>query len=119
MVNNLEWFGGMGFLAFLRDIGKYARVSTMLAKDSVKSRMESESGISFTEFTYQLLQACCVQRWLAVFTAESFELRYLPRHGASQSLPTSCCTRAACCSLLHCGLLNVEPIAVPYTLAPT
>lgn len=54
--NNLEWFGGMGFLAFLRDVGKYARVGTMLAKDSVRSRMESEGGISFTEFTYQLLQ---------------------------------------------------------------
>lgn len=46
----------MGFLEFLRDIGKYARVGTMLAKDSVKTRLNSEQGISYTEFTYQLLQ---------------------------------------------------------------
>ncbi|GIL66588.1 hypothetical protein Vafri_20064 [Volvox africanus] len=46
----------MSFLTFLREIGKFARVSTMLAKDSVRTRMESEQGISFTEFTYQLLQ---------------------------------------------------------------
>mmetsp|Transcript_34513 Transcript_34513/g.76679 ORF Transcript_34513/g.76679 Transcript_34513/m.76679 type:complete len:484 (+) Transcript_34513:26-1477(+) len=56
VLNNLDWFGGMSFLAFLRDIGKFARVGTMLAKDSVRTRMESEQGISFTEFTYQLLQ---------------------------------------------------------------
>jgi len=56
VMNNLEWFGPMGFLEFLRDVGKFARVGTMLAKDSVRTRLESEAGISFTEFTYQLLQ---------------------------------------------------------------
>uniref|UniRef100_A0A7S3R7S5 Tyrosine--tRNA ligase n=1 Tax=Dunaliella tertiolecta TaxID=3047 RepID=A0A7S3R7S5_DUNTE len=56
VVNNLDWFGPMSFLAFLREVGKFARVGTMLSKDSVRTRMESESGISFTEFTYQLLQ---------------------------------------------------------------
>ena len=56
VLNNLDWFGGMGFLEFLREVGKYARVGTMMAKDSVKTRLESESGMSFTEFTYQLLQ---------------------------------------------------------------
>ncbi|KAL4857707.1 Tyrosine--tRNA ligase [Chlorella vulgaris] len=56
VLNNLDWFGGMGLLTFLREIGKYARVGTMLAKESVRKRMESESGISYTEFTYQLLQ---------------------------------------------------------------
>ncbi|GLI58411.1 hypothetical protein VaNZ11_000113 [Volvox africanus] len=56
VLNNLDWFGPMSFLTFLREIGKFARVSTMLAKDSVRTRMESEQGISFTEFTYQLLQ---------------------------------------------------------------
>jgi len=56
VVNNLDWFGGMGLLEFLRDVGKYARVGTMISKESVKKRMESESGISYTEFTYQLLQ---------------------------------------------------------------
>ncbi|GFH26688.1 tyrosyl-tRNA synthetase, partial [Haematococcus lacustris] len=46
----------MSLLSFLRDIGKFARVGTMIAKDSVRTRMVSESGISYTEFTYQLLQ---------------------------------------------------------------
>lgn len=55
-LNNLDWFGAMPLLTFLRQVGKYARVGSMLAKDSVRSRMDSESGISFTEFTYQLLQ---------------------------------------------------------------
>lgn len=58
VVNNLEWFGDMGFLEFLRDVGKHARLGPMLAKDSVRIRMEGEGeGMSFTEFTYQLLQA--------------------------------------------------------------
>ena len=56
VLNNLDWFGGMGFLEFLREVGKHARVGTMLAKDSVQTRLSSDSGISFTEFTYQLLQ---------------------------------------------------------------
>ena len=56
VMNNLEWFGAMGFLEFLREIGKYARVGTMMAKDSVKTRLDSEQGMSFTEFSYQLLQ---------------------------------------------------------------
>ena len=56
VVNNLDWFGDMGLLHFLREIGKVARVGTMISKESVKKRMESESGISYTEFTYQLLQ---------------------------------------------------------------
>lgn len=46
----------MSMVSFLRDIGKNFRVNTMLTKDSVKSRMETEQGISFTEFSYQLLQ---------------------------------------------------------------
>ncbi|KAI8852024.1 tyrosine-tRNA ligase [Chytridium lagenaria] len=57
ILNNLEWFRGMSMLEFLGDLGRNARVSLMLAKDSVKSRLESEEGISFTEFSYQLLQA--------------------------------------------------------------
>lgn len=56
VVNNLDWFGPMAFLTFLREVGKFARVNSMLAKDSVRTRLESEQGISFTEFTYQLLQ---------------------------------------------------------------
>ena len=56
VMNNLDWFGTMGFLEFLREVGKYARVGTMMAKDSVKTRLDSEQGMSFTEFSYQLLQ---------------------------------------------------------------
>ena len=54
IVNNYDWFGKMGFLEFLREAGKYLTVNYMSAKDSVKKRLET--GISFTEFSYQLLQ---------------------------------------------------------------
>ena len=54
LVNNHDWFGPMTFLDFIRDAGKHIPVSYMLAKDSVKSRLET--GISFTEFCYQLIQ---------------------------------------------------------------
>ena len=54
LVNNYDWFGPMGFLEFLRDAGKHLTVNYMMAKDSVKSRLET--GLSFTEFSYQLLQ---------------------------------------------------------------
>lgn len=57
VVNNHDWVGPISFLDFLRDVGKYARVNTMIAKDSVKTRLDSDEGMSFTEFTYQLLQA--------------------------------------------------------------
>ncbi|MCQ0022199.1 tyrosine--tRNA ligase [Streptomyces somaliensis DSM 40738] len=56
MVNNLDWTGGMSAIEFLRDVGKHFRVNKMLAKDSVARRLESEQGISYTEFSYQLLQ---------------------------------------------------------------
>jgi tyrosyl-tRNA synthetase len=55
MVNNYDWFENVRFLDFLRDVGKHLTVNYMIAKDSVQSRLES--GISFTEFSYQLLQA--------------------------------------------------------------
>lgn len=54
MVNNYDWFKNMGFLQFLREAGKYLSVNYMMSKDSVKKRLET--GISFTEFSYQLLQ---------------------------------------------------------------
>ncbi len=57
VVNNDDWFAGYPFIDFLRDIGKHFRVNVMLTKDSVKARLESEEGISFTEFSYQILQA--------------------------------------------------------------
>lgn len=55
-VNNYDWYKEFSFLNFLRDVGKQFRVGVMMAKDSVKGRMESEEGMSFTEFSYQLLQ---------------------------------------------------------------
>ncbi len=54
MVNNYDWFKDMTFLDFIRDIGKHISINYMLSKDSVKSRLET--GMSFTEFTYQLVQ---------------------------------------------------------------
>ncbi len=57
MVNNHDWMGNFSFIEFLRDVGKRFRVTEMLAKESVKNRINSEAGISFTEFTYQMLQA--------------------------------------------------------------
>lgn len=57
VVNNHDWVGPMSFLDFLRDVGRHARIPTMLAKDSVRSRLDSTDGLSFTEFSYQLLQA--------------------------------------------------------------
>jgi tyrosyl-tRNA synthetase len=55
--NNDEWFARYAFVDFLRDVGKHFRVNVMLTKDSVKARLEAEEGISFTEFSYQILQA--------------------------------------------------------------
>jgi tyrosyl-tRNA synthetase len=56
MVNNFDWFKGISFLEFIRDAGKYITVNYMMAKDSVKKRLDGENGMSFTEFTYQLVQ---------------------------------------------------------------
>lgn len=56
MVNNLDWTAGLSAIEFLRDIGKHFRVNKMLTKDSVARRLESQEGISYTEFSYQLLQ---------------------------------------------------------------
>ena len=56
MVNNYDWFKNMNFLHFIRDVGKHITVNYMMSKDSVRKRIESEAGISFTEFTYQLIQ---------------------------------------------------------------
>ncbi len=57
MVNNADWMTGLGYLQFLRDVGKYLTVNYMMGKDSVKTRLEGDSGISYTEFSYMLLQA--------------------------------------------------------------
>jgi tyrosyl-tRNA synthetase len=56
MVNNYDWFKSFSFLDFIRDVGKHITVNYMMAKDSVKKRLEGETGMSFTEFSYQLVQ---------------------------------------------------------------
>lgn len=56
MVNNYDWFRNISFIDFLREAGKHITVNYMMAKDSVKKRIEGETGISYTEFAYQLMQ---------------------------------------------------------------
>ncbi len=56
LVNNLDWTAPLSAIDFLRDIGKHFRVGTMLKKDAVSARLNSEAGISYTEFSYQILQ---------------------------------------------------------------
>ncbi len=57
IVNNHDWMGPITFLDFIRDIGKHVRITEMLARESVRARIDSGAGMSFTEFSYQLLQA--------------------------------------------------------------
>ena len=57
IVNNAEWLGTIDVLTFLRDVGKHFTVSYLLQKESVSRRLQSEEGISYTEFSYLLLQA--------------------------------------------------------------
>ncbi|MDO5710194.1 MAG: tyrosine--tRNA ligase [Micrococcales bacterium] len=57
MVNNYDWTEGISAISLLRDLGKHFRMGTMLAKESVAARLRSEEGLSFTEFSYQILQA--------------------------------------------------------------
>src|SRR4029077_19385020 len=57
IVNNADWLTTVPLTDFLRDVGKHFRVNSMLSLDSVKRRLDSEEGISFTEFSYSLLQA--------------------------------------------------------------
>ncbi len=56
MVNNYDWFKDFTFLNFIREVGKHITVNYMMAKDSVKNRISGDTGMSFTEFTYQLVQ---------------------------------------------------------------
>jgi tyrosyl-tRNA synthetase len=70
VVNNADWMRGVGYLAFLRDVGKHVPLSQMLAKDSVRSRLDRDGGLSYTEFSYMLLQA-----WDFVQLADSLDCR--------------------------------------------
>jgi tyrosyl-tRNA synthetase len=57
VVNNADWIGAFSYIEFLRDVGKHFRMGEMLGKESVRKRMDSEAGLSYTEFSYQLLQS--------------------------------------------------------------
>ena len=57
LVDNADWIGPISYLEFLRDVGKHFSLGAMLAKESVRTRMDSDAGISYTEFSYQLLQS--------------------------------------------------------------
>ena len=57
ILNNYDWIKEFSYIEFLRDVGKNFPVNVMMAKDSIKNRLEGESGISYTEFSYMLLQA--------------------------------------------------------------
>lgn len=70
VVNNADWMRGVGYLEFLRDVGKHVPLSQMLGKDSVKSRLERDGGLSYTEFSYMLLQA-----WDFVHLSDAFDCR--------------------------------------------
>ncbi|MFM7207998.1 MAG: tyrosine--tRNA ligase [Planctomycetaceae bacterium] len=70
VVNNGDWMRGVGYLAFLRDVGKHFPLSQMLAKDSVRSRLDRDGGISYTEFSYMLLQA-----WDFVHLSDALDCR--------------------------------------------
>lgn len=70
VVDNADWMRGVGYLSFLRDVGKHVPLAQMLAKDSVKGRLEREGGISYTEFSYMLLQA-----WDFVHLSDTLDCR--------------------------------------------
>jgi tyrosyl-tRNA synthetase len=70
VVDNADWMRGVGYLAFLRDVGKHVPLAQMLAKDSVKSRLDRDGGLSYTEFSYMLLQA-----WDFVHLSDALECR--------------------------------------------
>lgn len=108
MVNNLEWTAGLPAIDFLRDIGKHYRLGTMLAKDTVARRLASEEGISFTEFSYQILQGldflelyrrhgCTLQtggndQWGNLLSG--VELIRKAEHGTAHALTTPLITKA-------------------------
>ena len=70
VVDNADWMRGVGYLAFLRDVGKHVPLSQMLAKDSVQSRIQRDGGLSYTEFSYMLLQA-----WDFVHLSDALDCR--------------------------------------------
>lgn len=72
LVNNLDWTEPVTLIDFLRDVGKHANVRQMISREVVKARLDSDTGISFTEFTYQLIQA---HDYLHLFRTRDIELQ--------------------------------------------
>lgn len=72
ILDNFDWLGKYSFLNFLRDVGRHFRVNVMITKEMVKARLDSDEGISFTEFSYQLLQA---YDFYYLYQQESVELQ--------------------------------------------
>jgi len=70
IADNADWMRGVGYLAFLRDVGKHVPLAQMLAKDSVRSRLDRDGGLSYTEFSYMLLQA-----WDFVHLSDALDCR--------------------------------------------
>ena len=73
MINNYDWFRDISFLDFIKDAGKHITINYMMAKDSVKKRLESENGMSFTEFCYQLMQGF---DFYHLFTTKNIKLQF-------------------------------------------
>ncbi len=76
VLNNYFWFGSMTLIEFLRDVGKHFRIGPMLAKDSVKSRLNSEEGLSFTEF---ILLTLLTATWLVILEIWKLQLKQLKK----------------------------------------
>lgn len=72
MVNNIDWFRNISFLDFIRETGKHITVNYMMSKDSVRKRLEGDNGMSFTEFTYQLIQG---YDFFHLYTAKNCKLQ--------------------------------------------
>jgi tyrosyl-tRNA synthetase len=86
LVDNLDWTAPMSALDFLRDIGKHFRVNQMIRKEAVARRLESQEGISYTEFSYQLLQAL---DFLELYRATGAPCRPAARTSGATSRPAS------------------------------
>ena len=104
MVNNLDWTSGLSAIDFLRDVGKHYRLGTMLAKDTVARRLHSDQGISFTEFSYQILQGMDY-------------LELLPAARCARCRPGATTSGATCCRASS-SIRKVEGAAVHALTTP-
>ena len=102
MVNNYDWMKGIGFLDFIRDIGKLITVNYMMAKDSVKKRFNGEGdGMSFTEFSYQLVQGFGLVGSEMCIRDRPKPMRSPARSSRRPTAPSSARPRAATCGSIR------------------